>query len=99
MKNVYILWALCIVTTVAAYGKELPAKENILLAGTSKVNITPTTEPVYDSIKLNFASNKHTAIMVPVFAFGAGAENFTGIFNNTDFLGKFLACYQFKGTK
>jgi alkaline phosphatase len=47
------------------------------------------------TVKLNFSSKGHTAVMVPVFAFGPGAENFSGIFDNTSFLGKFLSCYKF----
>ena len=31
-----------------------------------------------------FNSSDHTAVMVPVFAYGPGAENFTGIMDNTD---------------
>lgn len=31
-----------------------------------------------------FSSKDHTGVMVPVYAFGPGAENFTGIFENTD---------------
>jgi alkaline phosphatase len=31
-----------------------------------------------------FASNKHTAVMVPVFAYGPGSELFTGMYQNTD---------------
>ena len=34
--------------------------------------------------KAAFASKSHSAVMVPVFAFGPGAENFTGIMDNTD---------------
>jgi alkaline phosphatase len=30
-----------------------------------------------------FTYNEHTGIMVPVFAFGPGSENFSGIFDNT----------------
>ena len=48
------------------------------------------------TVKLNFSAKGHTAEMVPVFAFGPGAENFSGIFDNTAFLGKFLSCYKFK---
>lgn len=36
-----------------------------------------------------FALKDHTAVMVPVFAYGPGAEKFTGIFENTDFFTKF----------
>jgi alkaline phosphatase len=31
-----------------------------------------------------FATNKHTAVMVPVFAYGPGSELFTGMYQNTD---------------
>lgn len=31
-----------------------------------------------------FSTNDHSGAMVPVYAFGPGAENFTGIFENTD---------------
>ena len=32
----------------------------------------------------NFASHQHTAVMVPVFAYGPGSELFTGMYQNTD---------------
>jgi len=32
----------------------------------------------------NFAANEHSGEMVPIFAFGPGAENFSGIMDNTD---------------
>jgi alkaline phosphatase len=32
----------------------------------------------------DFTSDNHTAVMVPVFAFGPGAENFRGFLDNTD---------------
>lgn len=48
------------------------------------------------TVKLNFSTKGHTAVMVPVFAFGPGAEKFTGIYDNTDFMGKFLNSFQFK---
>jgi alkaline phosphatase len=35
-------------------------------------------------VKGAFPTGDHTATMVPVFAFGPGAENFTGIMENTD---------------
>jgi len=47
----------------------------------------------------NFSTTNHTAVMVPVYAFGPGAENFTGIFDNTAFFGKFLELYGFEGTQ
>lgn len=35
-------------------------------------------------VKLNFSTSGHTGTVVPVFAYGAGAEAFTGIMKNTD---------------
>jgi alkaline phosphatase len=46
-------------------------------------------------VQLNFSSKAHTAVMVPVFAFGPQAEKFTGIYDNTMFIGKFLGGYGF----
>lgn len=37
-----------------------------------------------DEPQLIFATHSHTGNMVPVFAWGAGRENFTGIMNNSD---------------
>ena len=36
------------------------------------------------NLKLAFTARRHTATMIPVFAFGPGAEEFTGIYDNTD---------------
>ncbi len=36
-----------------------------------------------DSLVTGFTTDKHTATMVPVFAFGPGAELFSGIYENT----------------
>ena len=35
-------------------------------------------------IVCKFSTGGHSGVMVPVYAFGPGAENFTGIFENTD---------------
>jgi alkaline phosphatase len=35
-------------------------------------------------VKGDFTSGDHTAVMVPVFAFGPGAEEFGGIMDNTE---------------
>ena len=47
------------------------------------------------TVKLNFSTTDHTAVMVPVYAFGPGAEKFTGIYDNTDIFRKILACFNF----
>ena len=36
------------------------------------------------SVTAAFSTHHHTAVMVPVFAYGPGAEEFTGIMKNTD---------------
>jgi alkaline phosphatase len=47
-------------------------------------------------VKLNFSTKDHTAVMVPVYAFGPYAEKFTGIYDNTELFQKILTCYRFK---
>ncbi len=43
-----------------------------------------------------FVTGHHSAVMVPVFAFGPGAENFGGIYENTEVFQKMLQLYGFK---
>jgi alkaline phosphatase len=38
----------------------------------------------------NFSTNDHTAIAVPVFAYGAGADTFAGVYQNTSIYSKIL---------
>lgn len=47
------------------------------------------------TVKLNFSSKGHTAVLVPVYAYGAGAENFIGIYDNTDIFKKILTSFGF----
>lgn len=47
-------------------------------------------------VKGAFATGDHTAVMVPVFAYGPGAENFTGIMENTDIPRKIMNLMGFK---
>ena len=41
-----------------------------------------------DSLQAAFTTTKHSGTMVPVFAFGPGAENFQGIYENTEIFEK-----------
>ena len=41
-----------------------------------------------------FSTTDHTGVPVPVYAFGPGAQKFSGIFENTDFLPKILELYR-----
>lgn len=42
------------------------------------------------AVDCNFSTKNHTATPVPVYAFGPGAEQFTGCFDNTEFKGKII---------
>jgi alkaline phosphatase len=44
----------------------------------------------YDSIQGYFSTSSHTAALIPVFAYGPGAENFTGIYQNTGIYDRIL---------
>ncbi len=44
-------------------------------------------------LKTAFTSNGHTATMVPVFAYGPGAEDFAGVYDNTDLYYKMVNAY------
>lgn len=46
-------------------------------------------------IETHFSTDNHTPVMVPVFAYGPGAENFQGIYENTDVFHKMLKAYGF----
>lgn len=47
-------------------------------------------------VKTGFTTGHHTSVMVPVFAFGAGAEEFCGIYNNTAIFEKMYKLFRFK---
>ncbi|MGQ8336409.1 alkaline phosphatase [Sunxiuqinia sp. A32] len=49
--------------------------------------------------KGGFTTGGHTGIMVPVFAYGPGAENFTGIMENTDIPKKMMELFGFSMPK
>jgi alkaline phosphatase len=46
-------------------------------------------------VKGAFTTGDHTAVMVPVFSYGPGAENFTGIMENTDIPKKIMKLLAF----
>jgi len=46
-------------------------------------------------VKGAFTTGEHTSVMVPVFAYGPGAENFTGIMENTDIQKKIIELLDF----
>ncbi len=42
-----------------------------------------------------FTTGNHTGVMIPVFAFGPGAEKFSGIYENTDIFHKMMDAFKF----
>lgn len=44
----------------------------------------------------NFSTKDHSGIMVPVYAYGPGAENFTGIYENTEVFNKIVELLNLK---
>ncbi len=46
-------------------------------------------------VDARYATGGHSAVMVPVFAYGAGANQFAGIYQNSDILSKVLKLYNF----
>jgi alkaline phosphatase len=48
------------------------------------------------TIETRFSHDDHTGVMVPVFAFGPGAEEFGGIYENTEVFEKMMRAFGFK---
>ncbi len=46
-------------------------------------------------LKLEFTTKSHTGTMIPVFAFGPGADKFNGIYDNTEVYKKMKAAFGF----
>ena len=57
---------------------------------------TGGTTIVGENKDYKYSTGDHTGAMVPVYSYGAGAENFTGIFENTTFKDKILNLMQAK---
>jgi alkaline phosphatase len=47
-------------------------------------------------LEAKFSGRDHTAVMVPIFSYGPGSEKFSGIHENTFFLGEFLNLMKIK---
>ncbi|MCX6326483.1 MAG: alkaline phosphatase [Bacteroidia bacterium] len=65
---------------------------------TGGVTITGGSRETHKVI-LNFSAKGHTAVMVPVYAYGPGAEKFFGIYDNTDIFRKILTSFGFDNLK
>lgn len=51
---------------------------------------------VMDSLKIAFTTDYHTCAMVPVFAYGPGSEQFSGVLDNTDIYARMKMLLGFK---
>ncbi|MCB2195241.1 MAG: alkaline phosphatase [Bacteroidetes bacterium] len=47
------------------------------------------------TIEAKFTTDHHSSVMVPVFAYGPGAENFGGIYENTEVFDKMMKAFGF----
>ncbi|SFP06234.1 alkaline phosphatase [Pseudarcicella hirudinis] len=47
-------------------------------------------------VEAKYVTKGHTGVMIPVFAFGPGAEAFSGIYQNNDIFQKMLKAFSFK---
>ncbi|NNF35218.1 MAG: alkaline phosphatase, partial [Saprospiraceae bacterium] len=50
----------------------------------------------YTKITPTFSTGNHSAALIPVFAYGPGAENFTGIYQNSDLFFHMLKALKMK---
>lgn len=48
-----------------------------------------------NNLKVGFTTGSHTAVMIPVFAYGPGAEQFTGVYDNTAIYNKMRRAFGF----
>ena len=48
----------------------------------------------YNSLSPTFSTGGHSATLIPVFAFGPGAERFAGVYQNTDIYHKIMSLLQ-----
>lgn len=54
--------------------------------------------PEKGSVEGRFTTGSHSSVMVPVFAYGPGADAFMGIYENTEIFHKMLEAFKFETT-
>ena len=60
------------------------------LSSAQKTNPHGESYNDYNEINLTFSTNGHSTTLIPVFAFGPGSEEFTGIYQNNDIYKKIM---------
>lgn len=63
------------------------------LSSTPKLTESGTMSSDYNEITGTFSTGGHTTTLIPVFAYGPGAEAFTGIYENTGIFDKIVAAF------
>jgi len=66
------------------------------LAATQKINDAGKSYNDYSEITGVFSTGGHSATLIPVFAFGPGAESFSGIYENSEIFHKIMEQTQWK---
>ncbi|MEC8134493.1 MAG: alkaline phosphatase, partial [Bacteroidota bacterium] len=60
------------------------------LGGKKINNADGSIDEDYNTIVPSFSTGGHSATLIPVFAFGPGAEEFSGVFDNTEIFHKII---------
>lgn len=55
-------------------------------------------DPEKGSVEGRFTTGSHSSVMVPVFAYGPGADAFMGIYENTEIFHKMMEAFKFETT-
>ena len=69
------------------------------LASTPKKNADGKAYNDYNEITPTFSTGGHSATLIPVFAFGPGAEEFSGVYQNNEIFHKILKVTNWKAKK
>ena len=67
------------------------------LSSKAKVRADGTAYSDYNDLDMTFSTGGHSATLIPVFAYGPGAEEFGGVYENTEIFDKILKLTQWKG--
>ena len=60
------------------------------LSATTTTDETGKTSSDYNELTATFSTSGHSATLIPVFAYGPGAESFAGVYENTEIFHKIL---------
>jgi alkaline phosphatase len=58
--------------------------------------LTMPADSITGEINANFSSHEHTGVMVPIYAYGTGAKNFSQIMENTDLFYRMMKSLRLK---